>query len=178
MSKGRWEADAKERFLAFLLERRRHEYAATGEDVITNPLTHKNFDYELTPSDNSLPVIALEIFRLVGDEQDLAHHSAWNDVVLRLGTELRERGITGYLIRTPHFNVPKSKRGVFASETADWLAAEIASRPEQDEFSVDDYVFYKDSRYTQVQFSYIGGARQIDPFGSVTCPPKSSPAEM
>src|SRR6266436_5549571 len=98
MPKKQWEVDAKDRFLRFMKDRYGHSYAATGEDVITNPLTRRDFDYELTPNACGLPTIALEIFRIVGDEQDLGHHRTWNDIVLRLTTELRAKGIAGYLI--------------------------------------------------------------------------------
>jgi hypothetical protein len=168
MPKKQWEVGAKDRFLRFLREQHGQPYVVTGEDVVTNSLTRRDFDYELTPNTPDLSVIALEIFRLVGDEQDLGHHRAWNDIVFRLTTELRARGIAGYLIRTPHFNIPKSKRKEFASETADRLAAAIASRPDQETFSVDGYVLYKLPGDAQVRFSYIGGVRQINPFGSVS----------
>jgi hypothetical protein len=100
---------------------------ATGEDIVTNPLTGRDYAYELTPNVQGPPIIALEIFRLVGDEQDLGHRRAWNDVVLRLKSELKSRAIAGYSIRTPHFNVPRFGRAQFASETADRIAATIAA---------------------------------------------------
>ena len=127
MPKKQWEVDAKDRFLGFLRERHGHDYTVTGENVVTNPLTGRDYDYELTPNAQGLPIIALEIFRIVGDERDLAHHNAWSDVVNRLTAELNVRGVTGYLIRTPHFNIAKSKRKQFASETADRIAATIAA---------------------------------------------------
>jgi hypothetical protein len=168
MAKQQWEVDAKDRFLGFLQERYGQVYVATGENVVTNPLTRRDHDYELTPNIQGLPVIALEIFRIVGDEKDLGHHRAWNDVVQRLTTELKQRGIAGYSIRTPHFNVPKSKRKQFVSETADHLASAIVGHPDQKEFSADGYAFYRSAEDTQVRFSYIGGVRQIDPFGSAS----------
>jgi hypothetical protein len=139
MPKKQWEVDAKDRFLRFMQEQHGQAYAATGEDVVTNPLTRRDFDYELTPNVQGLPVIALEIFRIVGDEQDLGHHRAWNDIALRLTTELKARGVTGWLVRTPHFNIPKSKRKRFASETADVLAAAIANHPGEQEFAAGGY---------------------------------------
>src|ERR1039458_140883 len=168
MPKKQWEVDAKDRVFGFLRERQGQDYMATGEDVVTNLLTGRDYDYELTPNAQGHPIIALEIFRIVGDEQDLGHHRAWNDVALRLKTELKTRWIVGYLIRTPHFNVPKSRRKQFASETADRLAAAIVNHPDQEEFNSDGYAFYKLPGNPDVRFSYIGGVRQIDPFGSVS----------
>ncbi len=168
MPKKQWEVDAKDRFVGFLRDRHGQDYSDSAEDVVTNPLTGRDYDYELTPITQESPVIALEIFRLVGDESDLAHHYAWNDVVRRLQFELNSRGITGYLIRTPHFNVPKSRRRQFASETAEWIAAAIGTHPDQEEFNVDGYVFYRLPGNPPVRFSYIGGVRQINPFGSIS----------
>ena len=168
MPKKQWEVDAKDRFLGFLRERHGHDYTVTGENVVTNPLTGRDYDYELTPIAQGLPIIALEIFRIVGDERDLAHHNAWSDVVNRLTAELNVRGVTGYLIRTPHFNIAKSKRKQFASETADRIAATIAAHANQEEFNADDYAFYKLPGNSSTRFSYIGGARQINPFGSIS----------
>jgi hypothetical protein len=168
MPKKQWEVDAKGRFIGFLRERNGQDYMATGEDVVTNPLTGRDYDYELTPNAQGLPIIALEIFRIVGDERDLAHHNAWSDVVNRLTAELNARGITGYLIRTPHFNIPKSKRKQFACETAERIAAAIAAHAEQETFNAHGYAFYKLPGSPSARFSYIGGVRQINPFGSIS----------
>jgi len=169
MPKKQWEVDAKGRFLGFLRECHGQDYVVTGEDVVTNPLTRRDYDYELTPNPSrGLPVIALEIFRIVGDEEDLGRHRAWNDIALRLTSELREKGVAGYLIRTPHFYVAKSRRKQFVTEAAGELAAAIANHPDQEQFASGGYTFYKLPGDAQVRFSYIGGARQINPFGSVS----------
>jgi hypothetical protein len=168
MSKKKWEEDAKDRFLRFLRECHGQNYVATEEDVVTNPVTGRDYDYELAPKEQGLPIIALEIFRIVGDKRDLAHHKAWSDVVNRLTAELNTRDITGYLIRTPRFNIPKSKRKQFASETVERIAAAIVAHADQEEFSADGYAFYRIPGNPSVQFSYIGGARQINPFESIS----------
>jgi hypothetical protein len=168
MPKKQWEVEARDRFLGLLRERYGQDYTATGEDVVTNSLTGRDYDYELTPKTAGPSIIALEIFRLVGDEPDLAHHHAWNDIARRLNAELKSRGIAGYLIRTPHFNVPKFRRKKFASETADSIAAAIKAHPDEGEFKADGYAFYKLPGNPDVRFSYIGGVRQIDPLGSVS----------
>jgi len=66
------------------------------------------------------------------------------------------------------FNVPKSRRNQFASETAELLAAAIAKHPDEEQFAVDGYTVYKLQGDGEVRFSYIGGARAINPFGSVS----------
>jgi hypothetical protein len=71
MAKAQWEADAKDRLITFLREEYGYSYVATGEDVVTNPHTGKNYDYELSPEEANLPIMALEIFRLLGELPDL-----------------------------------------------------------------------------------------------------------
>lgn len=168
MPKQQWEIDAKDRFVTFLLERQGQRYVVTGEDVVVNPLTGQNYDYALTPDSRELPSIALEIFRLVGEENDIGEHRAWTDVIARLRSELKLRGIAGYLIRTPRFRVPKVKRKQFVSELADQLAQAIAKNPDQEELIVDSYTLRKMAGYPGVEFSWIGGARAVNPFGSVS----------
>lgn len=167
MAKKQWEVDAKNRFLSYLLEHHGQEYTQIDEDVVVNPLTGRNYDYELTPTDHTLPVIALEIFRIVGEEEELKGHSTWIDITQRLRTALETRGVIGYHIRTPHFQVPKCRRDEFVSNTADMLAAAIANSPNAGELTVENYVLYKHPDDPGVRFSHIGGARLISPFGSV-----------
>lgn len=168
MAKRQWEVEAMDRFLRFMNERYGQAYAVSAEDVIVNPVTRRDFDYELSPSTQGLPVIALEIFRMVGEEQELGQHRSWLDVALRLTTELKSRGVSGYLIRTPHFDIPKYKRKQFARETAEVLASAIANHPDEKEFEADGYMFYKLPGDPEVRFSHIGQVRQINPFGSVS----------
>jgi hypothetical protein len=167
MAKQRWEVEAVDRFLRFLQERGQ-DYVVTGEDVVTNPLTSRNYDFELTANTQNSPVIALEIFRLAGDEQDLARHRAWNDIAHRLGNELKARNVAGYLIRTPPFNVPKSRRNQFVSDTADKLVTAIANSADQQEFAADGYEFHKLPDDAPVRLSSIGGIRAINPFASAS----------
>ena len=96
MPKKQWEIDARDRFLKFLHEVERQDYEPSAEDVVTNPLTGRDYDFELAPRSQGPPIIAFEIFRLVGDETDLAHHYAWNDIVRRMQVELNSRGIAGH----------------------------------------------------------------------------------
>jgi hypothetical protein len=168
MAKANWEIDAKDRFLEFLANSCGQNYTATSEDVVSNPFTEQNYDYELTSHTNNLPVIALEIFRIVGNEDDLGQHRTWADITFRLTSELKARGIAGYQIRTPDFNIPKYRRRQFVSETAERLAGAIANNREQKEFSQDGYTFYQVPGYTEVGFSHFGGVRQINPFATAS----------
>jgi hypothetical protein len=168
MPKDQWEIDAKDRLVRFLRESRHVAYATTGEDVVSNPSTGKNFDFELTPEDAANPVIALEIFRLVGQEMDLGRQRAWAVMVGLLTAEMDSRGIRGYFIRTPNFNVPKFRRKQFATETADFLADLIDRNPEQAEFSEQGYSVSRTGNDERVVFAHMGGIRQLHPFESAS----------
>lgn len=166
MPKDQWEIDAKDRLVRFLSETRRVAYRTTGEDVISNPVTGKNFDFELTPEDIAHPVIALEIFRLVGQEMDLGRQRAWAVMVGLLTAEMDSRGIRGYFIRTPNFNVPKFRRKQSATEIANFLADLIARNPDQQEFSERGYSVSRTGNDERVVFAHMGGIRQLHPFDS------------
>jgi hypothetical protein len=167
MPKAQWEVGARDRFIHFLNERDAGSYVTTGENVTTNPLSRRDFDFQLTPETQDSPVIALEIFRIVGDELELAQHLTWNDITIRLKAEMARLCVNGYVISTPHFIVPKSKRPQFAREIAELLAAAIANHPDEQEFATDGYTFFKLPGCPQVEFSHIGQVRQIDPVASV-----------
>jgi hypothetical protein len=144
MAKAQWEADARDRLVTFLRDEYGYSYVTTGEDVVSGPETRKNYDYELSPEEANLPIIALEIFRLVGELPDLSRQAEWSQITKLLTTELKARGISGYLIRTPSFaSVKKFERKPFASRTVDMLAAAIAANPDSQEFSEAGYVFRK-----------------------------------
>jgi hypothetical protein len=168
MPKDQWEIDAKDRLVRFVYETRGVTYTTTGEDVVSNPATGKNFDFELTPEDTANPVIALEIFRLVGQETDLGQQRAWSVVVGLLTAEMEARGIRGYFIRTPRFNLPKFRRKQFATETANFLADLIARNPDRREFSERGYSVSKTGNDERVVFAHIGGIRQPHPFESAS----------
>lgn len=168
MAKQAWEVSAKDSFLRFLRERHGQNYAVTQEDVVVDPLTGRNYDYDLTPAIGELPVVALEIFRLVEDELDLGRHSTWVDITTRLRDALKARGVAGYYIRTPHFFIPKWKRNQYVAEAAERLATAIAASPDQEQLTIGEFTLYKQSGEARIAFSYIGGVRAINPFGSVS----------
>lgn len=168
MGKKQWEVDAKDRFLQFLQNNYGFEYSATNEDVTVNPSTGRNYDYELSAKDPALPAIALEVFRLTGNGQDIGQHIAWSEIADRLREALTARGVTGYLIRAPRFFVPKFKRNDFAENTAQRLAAVIASHPNEAELTLDAFAIFKLTGETRISISYIGGIRAVNPFGSAT----------
>ncbi len=75
MAKQQWEEDAKNRFLQFLSTTANETWTALDQDVVVDPATNRNFDYRLGLSERR---IALELFRLVKDEAELARgHLSW-----------------------------------------------------------------------------------------------------
>jgi hypothetical protein len=169
MVKAQWEADARDRLITFLREEYGYSYVATGQDVVSDPDTGKNYDYELSPEEGSLPIIALEIFRLLGELPDLGIQAEWSRITRLLTTELKARGVSGYLIRTPPFvGVRKFERRVFASQTADMLAAAIAANPDIQEFSEAGYVIRKLPGDSRVAFSSISGVWALRPYDNAS----------
>jgi hypothetical protein len=169
MAKAQWEADAKDRLITFLRDEYGYSYVTTGEDVVSDPDTGKNYDYELSPEKENLPIIALEIFRLFGELPDLSRQAEWMKITKLLTIELKARGISGYLIRTPSFaSVKKFDRKPFASKTADMLTAAIAANPDTHEFFEGGYVFTKVPGDNRVAFSTISGVQQLHPFDSAS----------
>src|SRR5262245_61250744 len=102
MAHQQWENEAKDRFVALLKTQRRGEWSESAEEV---PVDHRNnnYDYELTS--NGQTPIALEIFRLVEDENELAEERTWAQVANLIAAELRKRDVKGYTIQTPRFHV-------------------------------------------------------------------------
>ena len=167
MAKAQWEPDAKDRLIIFLWDEYDYSHVTTGEDVFRAPETGKNYDYELSPEEANLPTVALEIFRLFGELPDLSRQAEWSQITRLLTMELKARGISGYLIRTPSFApVKKFERKTFASKTADMLAAAIAANSDSQEFSEAGYVFRKLLGDSQVVFSNISGVQQLRSYDS------------
>jgi hypothetical protein len=165
MTKAQWEADAKDRLITFLQEEYGYSYVTTGEDVVSDPETRKNYDYDLSPEEANVPIIALEIFRLFGELPDLSRQAEWSKITKLLTINLKARGISGYHIRTPSFaSVKKFERRPFVSRTADMLAAAMAANPDSQEFSEAGYVFMKLPGDSPIGFSNHSGARFLQSY--------------
>jgi hypothetical protein len=116
MAKQKWEHDAKERLLQFLRDNVGEAWTVLREDVVVDASTNRNFDYELGLNERR---IALELFRLVADEDELARWRVWGEVVHALEAELARRSLRGYLLTTPsYFIVPRVKRDSFVRQLA------------------------------------------------------------
>lgn len=162
MAKQQWEAEAKDRFLTYLQREHREQWRVLDEDVVVDAASGRNFDYQLGSDERR---IALEIFRLVEDQHDLARQKVWGEVVQLLKQELTSRGIKDYLIRTPSFRVAKVQREQLAKDLADQLEQAIKDNAGAQEFKVDGFTLARIEGLGTVSFSTFGKAGAVNPPG-------------
>ena len=93
MAKKWWEEETIERFCLYLSQARSCSLAITGRDVIVDPISKEDFDYELISSTGQ--TLAVEIFRLVESGEELASSNTWSQVVAELKKELRGMDAAG-----------------------------------------------------------------------------------
>ncbi len=164
MPKQQWEEEAKDRFIAGLKASGRGDWAVSDRDVVVDAATNRNFDYRLSSANSH---IALEIFRLVENEEELANQKLWDIVANQIAAELRKRGINGYTILTPHFDVSRNKIPAFVQTAADQLALAITQNPEQDTIKVDGYEIKRLADFDDVSLYEIGPGGAVNPSGVV-----------
>jgi len=123
MAKKDYEVAAKSLFLRHLGRERGEEWEVSSQDVVTEPKTRRNFDYELRFGSK---LIALEIMRLVMGSKSLPKSVAFSEISRALGEELMRRGVRDFIVWTPSFSVSKARRKQFVQEVADKL--ELAAR--------------------------------------------------
>jgi len=163
MAKQQWEEDAKSRFLQFLSTTANETWAVLDRDVVVDPATNRNFDYRLGLGERRL---ALELFRLVKDEDELARDRVWSEVVHALEYELTQRSLKGYLLTTPsYFSVPKVKRQQFVKDLADRVEAVIASSPEADELNFEGFALKRIEGLERIACSSFGEGGAVNPAG-------------
>src|SRR6266436_2956603 len=163
MAKQLWEDEARDRFVEHLRLKEGVTYETKGEDVpVTADIGGTNFDYLLEGPAGIAP-IALEIFRLTPGEYQLKQDIAWSEIVKLLKEELERLGVTGFLVRTPHFFVSKPKRLSFVADLARRLIREISANSDAKQFEYDGYTVTHIPDLTGVLFSSLGGASFYDP---------------
>ena len=123
-----------------------------------------NFDFELRATRAGSPPIALEIFRLVGDPQEIAaevlHGQVWN----QLRQELESRGIRDYSIETPpRFQISKAQIGEYCREHANTIEEVLKADPNIEEFETGPFKIKKYEGLGTVVFTSHHGLGQIFP---------------
>ena len=165
MAKDQWEEESIERFREFLSRERGVTFGVSGRDVVVDPTTNENFDYQLTS--NTGNQIAVEIFRLVESGDDLASDKVWSQVVALLKEELIRTGVTGYVIALPRkIGIPLREVKTYAEKAATTITAAIRNNIEAEKFTTGGITFRRIEQYETVSFSWGGEARYVNPHGT------------
>lgn len=166
MTKDQWEEEAIERFRAYLSSARQFTYGITDRDVVVNPATGENFDYQLQNEKGEK--IAVELFRMVENGEDLAESRVWHQVSSFLKQAIEKKGLKGYLVYTPQFFVKKSEMKVYAEKMAEVIEKGIKDNPTVEKFEHENFKFNKIKSLETISLSYSKGARSIDSRGTAT----------
>jgi hypothetical protein len=163
MPKQQWEEEARDRFLQFLSNRYAEAWVVLDEDVVVDPVSNRNFDYQLGLGDRRM---ALELFRLVNDQEELARDKVWSEVVHLLERELAQRSLKGYVLNTPpYFKVPRVKREEFAKNLADRIEKLLEANPGADEIAFDAFSLGKVEGLERIACGAIGEGGAVNPTG-------------
>ncbi len=163
-NKEQWEEEAIERFRNFLGQERAITYAVTDRDVVVNPATNENFDYQLQTQDGAK--IAVELFRLIESGEELARQKVFGSFIQELKKELLTRGVKGYLISTPEFVVKKRDIPVHSTRLAGEIEQAVKNNSEIEKFEYAGFELSKIKDLDTVVFSHHSGVRSIDPRGT------------
>ena len=163
-TKEQWEEEAIERFRNFLGQERATTYAVIGRDVVVNPATNENFDYQLQTQDGAK--VAVELFRLIESGEELARQKVFGSFIQELKRELLTRGVKGYLISTPEFVIRKNDISAHSTRLAGEIEHAVKNNGGAEKFEYTGFEFSKIKDLDTVVFSYHSGARSIDPRGT------------
>jgi hypothetical protein len=127
--KADYEIDAINRFTAFLKATRGVEYAVAAEDVVVDQATGTNYDYRLeTPS--GAPPLAVEIFRLIESEEEIAERRHLGILWEAIKTEFTAAGLEDLFVHTPYESPVGPRRATeFAKALAAMAVRETTARP-------------------------------------------------
>jgi hypothetical protein len=166
MVKEQWEEESIERFREYISQTRKFTYGVTARDVIVNKTTGENFDYQLQNENGEK--VAVEIFRLVENGEDLARSKVWHTMAGFIKDEIKRRDLKGYLVYTPQFFVKKGEMKTLAVKQAEIIETGIKNNPTQKKFNYEGYDFHKIDSLETISLSYSEGARSIDSRGTAT----------
>lgn len=166
MAKEQWEEETIERFRAYLSQSRNSTYGVTGQDVVVNDETKENFDYQLQNEKGEK--VAVEIFRMVENGEDLARSRVWHKVTGLIKEEIEKRGLKGYLVYTPQFFVKKSEMKTYANLMAGVIEKAIKDNPGAEKFEQEGFKFHEIKGLETLSLSYSDGARSVDSRGTAT----------
>jgi hypothetical protein len=161
--KDQWEEEAKDHFVAALKAAGRGDWVVSDTDVVVDPQTNINFDYQLRRENEN---IALEIFRLVETQEEIKRSKLWSLITNSIVTELRKRGVNGFTIKAPYsFNVPPNKAEKFASKIAQKLEDAIRDNPNVDPIQESGFELKRLEGFPDVTMFGIGPGGAVNPSG-------------
>lgn len=166
MTKKQWEEEAIERFRSYLSQNRSLTFGITARDVVVDEKTKENFDYQLQNENGEQ--IAVELFCLVENGEDLARSKVWHTMAGYINEEIKKRGLKGYLVYTPQFFVKKKEMKDVAVKQVEIIEKGIQNNPTQKRFSYEGYEFHKIESLGTISLSYSEGARSVDSRGTAT----------
>ncbi len=134
-----WEDQSANHLLQFLRHTQGEEWRIIGRDLLVDPLTRENFDFELALGERR---IALELFRLVESEPELADLVAWVGFTKLLGNEMERRHVKDYSVGVPSvLKASPQAQQKKVKELVDRLEAEVTAGPEIIEREIDHITF-------------------------------------
>jgi hypothetical protein len=162
MAKQQWEEEAINRFIAFINSSEGVSYGISGRDV--KVVNGKDFDYQISSDSGNKK--AVELFRLVESEEELAKGRAWGEVVDKLRTEVKNRNLQGFLVYTPDFTFKRNQLDNFANSQVELIEDAIKNAPQEKKFSKNGYEFHKIEKFPSISFSNSLRVRSIDSIGT------------
>lgn len=170
--KARHEVEAIERFIDHLQATRGVAYRITAEDVVVDPAKGTNYDYQLAAEGNAYATVAVEIFRLVEDEADLAAQQRRGLLWAAIKIAFEAAGLRDLVVSTP-FSVsvlPRDQPAYAKGLTAAAVKA-LAEHPAAQEVQLDGGISLRRTPgLGTVACSSHSDARWIDGVGIATPP--------
>lgn len=160
--KDQTEEETIQRFIDHLSVKEGIAFGITGRDVLVS--SGKNFDYEITSIEGKK--YAVELFRMVESEQDIANSRGWNEVIGELRKETDKRDLKGYMIYTPSFLYKRSQLSTYVIKQADAIETALKNNNGKEKFEQDGYKFHKLDSLDKLFFSFSNGVRTIDSQGT------------
>ena len=161
--KDQWEEEAKDHFVAALKAAGRGDWIVSDTDVVVEPQTNINFDYQLRHENEH---IALEIFRLVETQEEIKRSKLWSLITDSIVAELRKRSVKGFTIEAPYwFNVPPNKVEKFSSKIAQKLEDAIRNNPNVDPIQESGFEIKRLEDFPDVTMFGIGPGGAVNPSG-------------
>jgi len=132
------EVEAINRFIGFLKDLGGTAYYVLDEDVVVDPVTGSNYDYQLSEVGKAVPAIAVEIFRLVENEEDLAAERHRGMLWEAIKREFAAAGLVDLLVITPDQVGVLPRDGTkFAKTLARIAFKELSEHPKAEELQLE-----------------------------------------